>query len=48
MKYRVAIDPAVMRNINNHWHLSDYLFVAARFANRVQGVDDVPWRPVEC
>ena len=25
--------------------LSDYLFVAARFANRKQGVDDVPWTP---
>jgi cob(I)alamin adenosyltransferase len=23
--------------------LSDYLFVAARYANRRQGVDDVPW-----
>ena len=24
--------------------LSDYLFVAARFANREHGVDDVPWQ----
>ncbi|HEV7922385.1 MAG TPA: cob(I)yrinic acid a,c-diamide adenosyltransferase [Thermoanaerobaculia bacterium] len=24
--------------------LSDYLFVAARFANKRQGVDDVPWK----
>ena len=24
--------------------LSDYLFVAARFANRQHGVDDVPWQ----
>ncbi|HWS71987.1 MAG TPA: ATP:cob(I)alamin adenosyltransferase, partial [Thermoanaerobaculia bacterium] len=24
--------------------LSDYLFVAARFANREDGVDDVPWQ----
>ena len=23
--------------------LSDYLFVAARFANRRAGVEDVPW-----
>ena len=27
--------------------LSDYLFVAARFANRRAGVDDVPWRRSE-
>ncbi len=25
--------------------LSDYLFVAARFANRVMDVEDVPWKP---
>jgi cob(I)alamin adenosyltransferase len=24
--------------------LSDYLFVAARFANRGHGMSDVPWR----
>lgn len=25
--------------------LSDYLFVAARFANKRQGIEDVPWKP---
>jgi cob(I)alamin adenosyltransferase len=25
--------------------LSDWLFVQARLANKVQGVDDVPWKP---
>lgn len=37
---RVPVDPSVVRYLNR---LSDYLFVAARAANRAAGVDDVPW-----
>jgi len=35
----------------DHWlviylnRLSDYLFVLARLANQLEGVEDVPWRP---
>jgi cob(I)alamin adenosyltransferase len=35
--------PATVSTIVYLNRLSDYLFVAARFANRRAGVDDVPW-----
>lgn len=36
-------DPATQSSITYLNRLSDYLFVAARYANRKAGVDDVPW-----
>ena len=36
--------PATVSTISYLNRLSDYLFVAARFANRRAGVDDVPWK----
>ena len=39
--------PATASTIAYLNRLSDYLFVAARFANRRAGVDDVPWRRSE-
>ncbi|HEX8618516.1 MAG TPA: cob(I)yrinic acid a,c-diamide adenosyltransferase [Thermoanaerobaculia bacterium] len=36
--------PATLSTIAYLNRLSDYLFVAARFANRRAGVDDVPWK----
>ena len=42
----VALDddePATQSSIAYLNRLSDFLFVAARFANRKQGVGDVPW-----
>lgn len=35
------VDPAVLRYLNR---LSDYLFIAARYVNFMQGVDEVVWR----
>ncbi|HEX7190008.1 MAG TPA: cob(I)yrinic acid a,c-diamide adenosyltransferase, partial [Thermoanaerobaculia bacterium] len=36
-------DPATQSSIAYLNRLSDYLFVAARFANHKAGVEDVPW-----
>lgn len=36
-------DPATLSSITYLNRLSDYLFVAARYANRRHGVEDVPW-----
>jgi len=36
-------DPATQSSIAYLNRLSDYLFVAARYANHKRGVDDVPW-----
>jgi cob(I)alamin adenosyltransferase len=36
------LNPEIVRYLNR---LSDLLFVLARTANRLQGVDDVPWQP---
>lgn len=36
--------PATLSSIRYLNRLSDYLFVAARFANREAGVEDVPWK----
>ena len=36
------INPEIVRYLNR---LSDLLFVLARTANRLQGVDDIPWQP---
>jgi cob(I)alamin adenosyltransferase len=36
-------DPATQSSIAYLNRLSDYLFVAARYANRKRGVEDVPW-----
>lgn len=36
-----AVDPAFLRYLNR---LSDWLFVAARWANHAAGVPDEPWR----
>jgi len=36
-------DPATQSSIAYLNRLSDFLFVAARFANRRHGVEDVPW-----
>jgi cob(I)alamin adenosyltransferase len=36
-------DPATQSSIAYLNRLSDFLFVAARFANRKHGVEDVPW-----
>lgn len=35
------VDPAVTRYVNR---LSDYLFIAARFQNFMQGVDEIVWK----
>lgn len=35
------VDPAVIRYINR---LSDYLFIAARYFNFMQGVEEIVWR----
>lgn len=37
------LDPALLVYLNR---LSDFLFVAARAANRAAGVADVPWQPL--
>lgn len=37
-------DPATLSSIRYLNRLSDYLFVAARFANKEAGVEDVPWK----
>ncbi len=39
--------PATVSTITYLNRLSDYLFVAARFANRRAGVEDVPWKRQE-
>ncbi|MBN9400701.1 MAG: cob(I)yrinic acid a,c-diamide adenosyltransferase ['Candidatus Kapabacteria' thiocyanatum] len=39
---RENIGPSVVRYLNR---LSDYLFTAARMANLLAGIDDVPWKP---
>ena len=36
------VDPEVVAYLNR---LSDYLFVAARYANFINGVSDIPWHP---
>ena len=36
--------PATVSTIAYLNRLSDYLFVAARFANQRAGVEDVPWK----
>jgi cob(I)alamin adenosyltransferase len=36
--------PATVSTVTYLNRLSDYLFVAARFANRKAGVEDVPWK----
>ena len=36
------VDGSVLRYVNR---LSDFLFVAARHTNRLEGVNDVPWTP---
>jgi cob(I)alamin adenosyltransferase len=36
--------PATISTIAYLNRLSDYLFVAARFANQRAGVEDVPWK----
>jgi cob(I)alamin adenosyltransferase len=36
------VDPLLVRYLNR---LSDWLFVQARLANRVLGIEDVPWNP---
>lgn len=35
------VDPAVVKYINR---LSDYLFIAARYLNYIQGIDEVVWK----
>jgi cob(I)alamin adenosyltransferase len=36
------IDPLVLKYLNR---LSDYLFVLARYAGHLMGVEDIPWKP---
>lgn len=36
------VDPAVIEYINR---LSDYLFIAARYCNFMQGIDETVWKP---
>lgn len=36
-----AVDPAVLKLVNRS---SDLLFAAARYANKLAGVDDTPWQ----
>jgi cob(I)alamin adenosyltransferase len=36
------VDPLVIKYLNR---LSDYLFVLARYAGHLMGVEDIPWKP---
>jgi len=36
------VDPLVLKYLNR---LSDYLFVLARYAGHLLGVEDIPWKP---
>ncbi len=36
------VDPLVIKYLNR---LSDYLFVLARFAGHLLGIEDIPWKP---
>lgn len=38
----MAIEPLVIKYLNR---LSDYLFVLARYAGHLLGVEDIPWKP---
>lgn len=40
LNHHQPLDPLYIKYVNR---LSDYLFVAARFANHQEGCDDIPW-----
>lgn len=42
MEHHLFVDPLVIKYLNR---LSDYLFVLARYAGYLLGVEDIPWKP---
>lgn len=41
-EHELFVEPLVIKYLNR---LSDYLFVLARYAGHLSGVEDVPWKP---
>lgn len=41
-EHELFVDPLVIKYLNR---LSDYLFVLARYAGHLLGVEDIPWKP---
>ncbi|MFZ1784935.1 MAG: cob(I)yrinic acid a,c-diamide adenosyltransferase [Ferruginibacter sp.] len=41
-EHDLFVEPLVIKYLNR---LSDYLFVLARYAGHLLGVDDIPWKP---
>ena len=41
-EHDLFVDPLVIKYLNR---LSDYLFVLARYAGHLLGVEDIPWKP---
>jgi len=42
MEHKLFVEPLVIKYLNR---LSDYLFVLARYAGHLLGVEDIPWKP---
>lgn len=41
-EHEIFVEPLVIKYLNR---LSDYLFVLARYAGHLLGVEDIPWKP---